>query len=131
MTKRVRHPEWGNERGFTGVEFLIVIVLIGILLAVAVPSYLSFRDRLASNEAKSNLRAALPAASQYFAAHGTYKGMETTDLIAYDQKLSTTLAVTSASVKHFCLTDTVSNKTWSVSGPSPSGADFTNSEACP
>ena len=126
---RTRFDE-STEQGFTIIELLVVIIIIGILLAIAVPAYLGFRDRTANNTAKSNLRAALPAATAYYQDNGTYKGMQSTDLLAIDPGISAALTVASAGKSSFCLTDTVDGRTWSMAGPEPSNADFHDSADC-
>ena len=131
MLKRIRQRLDGNtEQGFTLIELLVVIIIIGILLAIAVPSYLGFRDRAANSAAKANLRAALPAAEAYFADNGTYVGMDAAALVAIDSGVSASLTIASAAASSYCLTDTVSGKTWSVAGPGPSSADFKNNATC-
>jgi type IV pilus assembly protein PilA len=126
---RTRFDE-STEQGFTIIELLVVIIIIGILLAIAVPSYLGFRDRAANNAAKENLRDALPAAETYYADHGTYSGMDTDALLAIDSRVSPSLTVVATGTSTYCLKDSVSGKTWSVAGPSPSGADFRANANC-
>lgn len=56
-----------NQKGFTIMELMIVIVIIGILIAIAVPAYQSFRARAATRACQSNLRTISTAVGMWIA----------------------------------------------------------------
>ena len=63
-----------------------MIIIIGILLAIAIPSYLKFRDRANKSAAQANVRASIPAVEAYYADNDTYAGATLSYLQStYDQ----------------------------------------------
>jgi general secretion pathway protein G len=91
-----------RQDGFTLVELLIVLIILGILLTVAVPSYLGFKDRANKVAAQANLRSALPSIETYYADHNGYAGMSDGGLRAsYDAGLKVT--VVSSSSTDYCI----------------------------
>jgi prepilin-type N-terminal cleavage/methylation domain-containing protein len=61
-----------NTKGFTLIELLIVVVIIGILAAIAIPRFSSTKEKAYDAAAKSDLRNAMSAQEAYFADNQTY-----------------------------------------------------------
>jgi type IV pilus assembly protein PilA len=55
-----------TDEGFTLIELLVVVVIIGVLVAIAVPVYLNYRQGAADKSAQSDVRGAISAVEQYY-----------------------------------------------------------------
>jgi type IV pilus assembly protein PilA len=117
LRRRLRH----DERGFTLIELMIVVVILGILTTIAIPSYMSFKGRAQDSANKANVRTALNAVESFYQDNSTYSGMTLAALAAsYDQALDVakfTLANVSATM--YCIQSPQGSAahTWRKNGP--------------
>ena len=116
-----------SEGGFTLIELLVVIIIIGILLAIAIPSYMKFRDRANKSAAQANVRSSIPAIEAYFADNNSYAGATLAYLqTTYDAGVKN-IVIQSATSTTYCIQSTVGAETWKKTGP---GSDIVTG-ACP
>ena len=109
MIERLRNRIARSEAqgGFTLIELLVVIIIIGILLAVAVPSYLGFRDRANNSAAQANVRAAVPAVEAFYSDNGTYAAMDLAALQAIDPSVKVAVDTSPApGASTYCIQNT-------------------------
>jgi type IV pilus assembly protein PilA len=83
LQKLIERRNTGNEEGFTLIELMVVVLIIAILIAIAIPTFLGARERAQNRSAQSNVRNALTAektsytdTQQYTATSATLTAIE-------------------------------------------------------
>jgi type IV pilus assembly protein PilA len=100
LRKRLRR----EEKGFTLIELLVVVIILGILTAIAIPSYLSFTGRAQDAANKANVRSIVPSIESFYADQNTYANMTLGYLqTMYDQALDTSKYALTASSTTYCV----------------------------
>src|ERR1700760_1233746 len=89
MLYRLRQRS-SDEGGFTLIELLVVILIIGILAAIAIPSFLNQKTKATDASAKELARTAQTAAETYSTDHnGSYAGMTAAGLQTVEPTIQT------------------------------------------
>jgi type IV pilus assembly protein PilA len=83
--RRTREERAAGDRGFTLIEMLVVVVIIGVLAAISIPLYLNYRKGAENKSAQSDVRGAITAVEQYYTENGnvyppTQNGVLSTNL---------------------------------------------------
>jgi type IV pilus assembly protein PilA len=73
MLKNIR-KNMQDDKGFTLIELMVVVLIIAILIAIAIPTFLGLRRRAQDRAAQSDLRNALTAAKAFYTDDETYTG---------------------------------------------------------
>ena len=116
-----------DEGGFTLIELLVVILIIGILAAIAIPSFLSQKSKATDSSAKELARTA-QTTMETFATdnNGNYTGATAAKLNEYEKTIKLCGAETAAKLNEACLKETegLSTTGYTVVAESTSGHKF-------
>lgn len=109
-----------REEGFTLIELVVVMVIIGVLLSVAFVFHYGARERSSDATAKSNLRIAVPAIEAYRSENGGYAGMTVAGLRSTYNPGIGDVVVEWSTDDDYCVSSTLNGRAWWKQGPAGS-----------
>jgi type IV pilus assembly protein PilA len=133
-----------DDKGFTLIELMVVVLIIAILIAIAIPTFLGARKRAQDRQAQSNLRNGLTTEKTYYADAQVFTTV-TTELTPIESNLSYTttdaaargvmvttactgqcvvLVSTSKSGNHFCIMEIAQDQTTALNGQTGAGTYY-------
>ena len=108
-----------DQKGFTLIELMIVIAIIGILAAIAIPQFASYRKRAYNGAAQADLKNAATAQEAYYVDNQTYTTTTGATGINLTTSEGVTVTVTAADADDYTITASHSSgdKTYTLAGP--------------
>ena len=118
-----------DDDGFTLIELLVVVIIIGILAAIAIPTFLNQRKKGWESAVKSDLRNYAIVLETHLTDTGTYADTATVTKPGPDASPAVTVTVPTATVSTYCIQGVHAKNSSDVWSLKPGGAGLTKA-AC-